>query len=69
VPGADGRAGKTIALVAILSKREASAIATASRQYGDGPAVLAERLQLHRPPGQYLLENQLGVLIGANTTG
>jgi hypothetical protein len=56
VPGADGRAGKTIALVAISSERKTSTIATAGRQHGDGPAVLAERLQLHRPPGQYLLE-------------
>jgi hypothetical protein len=31
VPGVNSRAGKTIALVAILSKREASTIAIAGR--------------------------------------
>jgi hypothetical protein len=56
MPGANSRAGKTIALVTILLEREANTIATTGRQYRDGPAVLAERLQFHRPPGQYPLE-------------
>jgi hypothetical protein len=42
--GADSRAGKTIVLVAILLEREASIIAITSRQYRNGPAVLAKRL-------------------------
>jgi hypothetical protein len=57
MPGANNRARKTIALVAILSEHEASTITITGRQYKDGLAVLAEGLQLYRPPGQYLLES------------